>query len=66
MSRPALTLLALLSWTLGGLAAAPSGWSEQSPRDELRPGFSREGQVLVITHDERAGLDGWYQQTFTV
>lgn len=39
MSRPALTLLALLSWTLGGLAAAPSGWSEQSPRDELRPEF---------------------------
>jgi len=66
MSRPALTLLALLSWTLGGLAAAPSGWSEQSPRDELRPGFSREGQVLVITHDDREGLDGWYQQTFTV
>jgi predicted amidohydrolase len=66
MSRPALTLLALLSWTLGGLAAAPSGWSEQSPRDELRPGFSREGQVLVITHDEREGLDGWYQQTFAV
>lgn len=66
MSRPALTLLALLSWTLGDLAAAPVGWSEQSPRDELRPGFSREGQVLVITHDERAGLDGWYQKTFTV
>ena len=66
MSRPALTLLALLSWTLGGLTAAPVDWSAQSPRDELRPGFSREGQVLVITHDERAGLDGWYQQTFTV
>ncbi len=66
MSRPALTLLALLSWTLGGLAAAPVGWSEQSPRDELRPTFSREGQILIITHDERAGLDGWYQQTFPV
>ena len=66
MSRPALTLLALLSWTLGGLAAAPVGWSEQSPRDELRPTFSREGQIMIITHDERAGLDGWYQQTFPV
>ena len=66
MSHPALTLLALLSWTLGGLAAAPSGWSEQSPREELRPTFSREGQILVIAHDARAGLDGWYQQTFPV
>jgi len=66
MSHPALTLLALLSWTLGGLAAAPVGWSEQSPREELRPTFSREGQILVIAHDARAGLDGWYQQTFPV
>jgi predicted amidohydrolase len=64
MSHPTLTLLALLSWTLGGLAAAPVGWSEQSPREELRPTFSREGQILVIAHDARAGLDGWYQQTF--
>jgi predicted amidohydrolase len=66
MSHPTLTLLALLSWTLGGLAAAPVGWSEQSPREELRPTFSREGQILVIAHDARAGLDGWYQQTFPV
>lgn len=66
MSRPALTLLALLSWTLGGMAAAPSGWSEQSPRDELRPEFARDGDALVITHDAREGLDGWYQKTFAV
>jgi len=66
MSHPTLTLLALLTWTLGGLAAAPVGWSEQSPREEIRPTFSREGQILVIAHDARAGLDGWYQQTFPV
>jgi predicted amidohydrolase len=62
MSRPAL-LLAFLSWTLGAGAA---DWSERSPRDELRPAFSRDGEALVITHDERAGLDGWYQQSFAV
>ena len=66
MSRPLLTLLALLSWTLGGLAAAPAGWSEQSPREELRPAFSRHGDALVITHDAREGLDGWYQRVFPV
>lgn len=66
MSRPALILLALLSCTLGGLAAAPAGWSEQSPRDELRPAFARDGDALVITHDAREGLDGWYQKTFAV
>ena len=64
MSRPALLLLALLSWTLGVVAA--SGWIEQSPRDEIRPAFSRNGDALVITHDAREGLDGWYQQKFGV
>lgn len=64
MSRPALLLLALLSWTLGVVAA--SDWIEQSPRDEIRPAFSRNGDALVITHDAREGLDGWYQQKFGV
>ena len=64
MSRPALLLLALLSWTLGVVAA--SDWIEKSPRDEIRPAFSRNGDALVITHDAREGLDGWYQQKFGV
>ena len=64
MSRPALLLLSLLGLSQGLLAAG--GWTEQSPRDEIRPEFSRNGDALVITHDAREGLDGWYQQTFAV
>jgi predicted amidohydrolase len=48
-----------------GLLAA-GGWTEQSPREEIRPAFSRNGDTLVISHDAREGLDGWYQQTFAV
>jgi predicted amidohydrolase len=66
MSRPALRLLALLSWTIAVFAAPTGVWTEQSPRDELRPTFSRDGEALVIAHDAREGLDGWYQQKFDV
>jgi predicted amidohydrolase len=47
-------------------AADLAGWTERAPRDEIRPAFSRKGHTLVITHDVREGLDGWYQQTFAV
>jgi predicted amidohydrolase len=66
MSRPALVLLSLLGLSQGLLAASHGGWIEQSPRDEIRPAFSRNGDALVITHDAREGLDGWYQQKFGV
>ena len=66
MSRPALPLLALLALTLGAFGAPTGIWTKQSPRDEIRPEFSRNGDSLVITHDAREGLDGWYQQTFAV
>ena len=66
MSRPALLWLSLLGWLPGLLAASQGGWTEQSPRDEIRPAFSRKGDALIITHDAREGLDGWYQQTFAV
>ena len=66
MSRPAILWLSLLGWLPGLLAASQGGWTEQSPRDEIRPAFSRKGETLVITHDAREGLDGWYQQAFTV
>lgn len=66
MSRPALPLLALLAWTLATFAAPAGTWTEQSPRDEIRPAFSRDGDALIISHDEREGLDGWFQQTFAV
>jgi predicted amidohydrolase len=51
----------------------PPGWSAQAPRDELRPEFTFEPQggpkqagSFVIRHDEREGLDGWFQKTFPV
>jgi predicted amidohydrolase len=66
MSRPALVLLFLLGLSQGLLAASHGGWTEQSPRDEIRPAFSRKGDAMIITHDAREGLDGWYQQTFAV
>lgn len=66
MSRPALALLALLTCTLGAFSAPTGTWTEQSPREEIRPTFSRDGDRLVISQDGREGLDGWYQQTFSV
>lgn len=43
------------------------GWSARSPRDEVRPAFNSEsGNTLVITHDKREGLDGWFQKSFEV
>ena len=52
---------------------AISGWTAKSPRDEIRPAFSStpaggpsNGGCLVITHDGREGLDGWFQKTFDV
>ena len=52
---------------------AISGWVMKSPRDEIRPAFSTtptggpsNGGCLVITHDGREGLDGWFQKGFDV
>lgn len=48
----------------------PDGWMSKSPREELRPAFSfrvHEGKpILQITHDDRPGLDGWFERTFSV
>jgi len=48
-------------------------WITKSPRDEIRPHYSTtpdggpsNGKCLVITHDDREGLDGWFQKTFKV
>ncbi|HEY2148521.1 MAG TPA: carbon-nitrogen hydrolase family protein [Pirellulales bacterium] len=50
-----------------------AGWSARSPRDEIRPEFSFDAKggpkhagSLVIRHDERDGLDGWFQKSFPV
>jgi predicted amidohydrolase len=49
------------------------GWSDHSPREEIRPDFStnptggpKRTGCLVIRHDEREGLDGWFQKPFAV
>jgi predicted amidohydrolase len=51
----------------------PDGWLTISPRDEIRPEFSYEPRggpnhagSLVVTHDRRDGLDGWFQKSFAV
>jgi predicted amidohydrolase len=77
--RRILPLLAAL--TLGVFTGAafarvtyiPDDWEAKSPRDEIRPWFSFEPKggpknagALVIIHDEREGLDGWFQKSFPV
>ncbi|MFO1019775.1 MAG: carbon-nitrogen hydrolase family protein [Planctomycetales bacterium] len=51
----------------------PEGWSAMAPREEIRPEFSsiskggpKGNGSLVIHHDQREGLDGWFQKTFAV
>jgi predicted amidohydrolase len=51
----------------------PPGWTTNAPRDEIRPVFSFEPSggptntgSLVISHDQRNGLDGWFQKRFAV
>src|SRR5207249_1557526 len=56
-----------------GSLRAPSGWRTGAPREEIRPAFvfeptaGREGKgALVIQHDARDGLDGFWTKTFAV
>jgi len=51
----------------------PDGWQTVAPRDEIRPAFSFDPQggpqksgSFVVAHDQREGLDGWFQKTFAV
>jgi len=48
--------------------APPEGWTEETPRPEIRPIFRYEENtgVFSIIHDNREGLDGWYQKSFPV
>ena len=64
--HPTLYLPIILLSMVVAQAADLTGWTEKAPRDEISPAFARNGDTLVITHDAREGLDGWYQQTFTV
>ena len=56
-----------------GADQPPDGWQSAAPREEIRPAFSFEPRggpknagSLVITHDHRDGLDGWFQKSFAV
>ena len=51
----------------------PDGWQAVAPRVEIRPAFSFEpvggpkgAGCFVITDDQRDGLDGWFQKSFSV
>ena len=51
----------------------PNGWQTVAPRDEIRPEFSFEPRggpmkagSMVVTHDHRDGLDGWFEKSFAV
>ena len=53
--------------------ACGDDWKAMSPRDEIKPAFSREakggpkdGERLVIACDEREGLDGYWLKTLPV
>ena len=54
-------------------AATADGWTTAAPREEIRPQFQhaetggKSGHgMLAIRADEREGLHGWWQKTFTV
>ena len=54
-------------------AAAADGWATAAPREEIRPQFQRTETggksgdgALTIRADEREGLHGWWQKTYSV
>lgn len=68
----AAVLIALAS-RLSADEPIPDGWVAASPRDEIRPAFSFDPSggrdhsgSLVIAHDEREGLDGYFTKEFKV
>src|SRR5260370_8076089 len=66
--------LAWSSWVAFQLqAASADGWTSVAPREEIRPQFQlmeaggKSGHgALTIRADEREGLHGWWQKTFSV
>jgi len=69
--KTSLIVLAL-SWCVS-LRASHDTWTTVAPREEIRPQFQqietggKSGHgALVIRADEREGLHGWWQKTFSV
>lgn len=75
MHLPFPNLLAglLLIAPVHAASTLPDAWQARAPREEIRPQFrynprggpDRSGS-LVITHDRREGLDGWFEKEFAV
>lgn len=67
-TQPSTVLLFLLLPFSQVFASPPEGWTEEAPRQEIRPSFQYEENtgIFSITHDNREGLDGWYQKSFPV
>jgi predicted amidohydrolase len=62
-----------MSCAAAEITAASEGhsWRAESPREELRPKFTREEgnaatERLVIEHVQREGLDGYWARTFPI
>src|SRR5438477_12958144 len=68
------TIIALAcSVSLHIRASSADGWTTAAPREEIRPQFHHEENggksghgALIIRADEREGLHGWWQKTFSV
>jgi len=66
-------VLASSFWAFQIHASAADEWTAAAPREEIRPQFQhtetggKSGHgALAIRADEREGLHGWWQKTFTV
>lgn len=66
LARTALTMLIVSMHLLGSASETDfQGWTCESPREEIRPQFSSDSNgSLIISHDQREGLDGWFQNHF--
>lgn len=70
IARSALLFLAMILMVPLVAVAGPgpaSAWTSESPRAEIRPEFTVGADgALMIVHDQREGLDGWFQRKFEV
>src|SRR5262245_36939207 len=71
------TIAIVLSWPFWSAwqiyAGSVDDWTTDTPREEIRPRFEhtttggKSGNgALIIRSDEREGLHGWWQKTFSV
>ncbi len=72
MKKILFTMLASLT-TFASSPQDTGDWQFRSPREEITPRFSRDADgghsgkgSLIITHDSREGLDGYWTRTYPV